>query len=135
VGEEIRKEDIITVARRGARGYKGVSQGMSKSAGKIKSQKPLTAKDAKTRKGTSRLMDDDNCRRYQRSSLAAQGASVFAVAATDGVEQLGRVVPYTILEDDFDVFDVGDLLGRIAFDDNQVGVFSGGDGADLLVAT
>jgi hypothetical protein len=55
---------------------------------------------------------------------------VLAVAAFDGVEEFGGVVAYAVFEDDFDFFDVVDVGGRVAVDDDEVGVFAGGDGAD-----
>ena|SRR5690349_11297808 len=43
------------------------------------------------------------------------------------LNQLLGVVTNTIFENDFDVFDVSDLRGRVAFHDHQVGLFSDGD--------
>jgi hypothetical protein len=56
--------------------------------------------------------------------------SVLAVAAFDGVEEFGGVVAYAVFEDDFDFFNVVDVGGGVAVDDDEVGVFAGGDGAD-----
>ena len=56
--------------------------------------------------------------------------SVLAVAAFDGVEEFGGVVAYAVFEDDFDFFDVVDVGGGVAVDDDEVGVLAGGDGAD-----
>ena len=55
---------------------------------------------------------------------------VLAVAAFDGVEEFGGVVADAVFEDDFDFFDVVDVGGGVAVDDDEVGVFAGGDGAD-----
>lgn len=45
-----------------------------------------------------------------------------------------RVVADAVLEDDLGIFDVGDVLAGVATDDDEVGVFSGRDRADGLLA-
>lgn len=55
---------------------------------------------------------------------------VLAVAAFDGVEEFGGVVADAVFEDDFDFFDVVDVGGGVAVDDDEVGVFAWGDAAD-----
>src|SRR5580692_10857494 len=56
---------------------------------------------------------------------------VLAVAAFDAFEEFGGVVAYAVFEDDFDFFYVVNVGGGVAVDDDKVGVFAGGDGADL----
>ena len=56
-----------------------------------------------------------------------------AVPALDRVEEFSGVVADTVLEDDFDLFNVVDVDGRVAVDDNEISVFSGCDGADGLL--
>lgn len=56
--------------------------------------------------------------------------SVLAVAAFDGVQEFGGVVAYAVFEDDFYFFDIVDVGGGVAVDDDEVGVFAGGDAAD-----
>ena len=52
---------------------------------------------------------------------------VLAVSALDGVEELGRIIADAILEDDLDLLDVADVCGRVAVEDDEVGVLSGSD--------
>ena len=88
--------------------------------------------------------DDETVRRFGRNddlffsifehrvNLRGQvcSGSVLAVAAFDGVEEFGGVVADAVFEDDFDFFDVVDVGGGVAVDDDEVGVFAGGDAAD-----
>src|SRR5438105_12675449 len=52
----------------------------------------------------------------------------------DRIEQLFRVVSDAILENDLDVFDIGDVSGRITFHDDEVRILSDGNRADVIVA-
>src|SRR5271163_3386489 len=61
--------------------------------------------------------------------------SILSISSSDGVQQLLRVVADTVLEDNFDIFDVGNLLRWISLDHHQVGVLSRSHRADLLVST
>jgi len=61
-------------------------------------------------------------------------ASVLAVAAADGVEELLRVEGDAVFEDEGGVFDVVDVVAGVAGDDDEVGVFAHGDGADVVGA-
>jgi hypothetical protein len=45
---------------------------------------------------------------------------VLAVAAFDGVEEFGGIVAYAVFEDDFDFFDVVDVGGGVAVDDDTL---------------
>jgi len=51
---------------------------------------------------------------------------ILAVAAFDGVEEFGGVVADAVFEDDFDFFDVVDVGGGVAVDDDEVGVLAYG---------
>ena len=50
---------------------------------------------------------------------------VLAIMAFHGIQQLLRVVPDAVLEDDFYVFDVRDSRGRIALHHHEVRVLTG----------
>src|ERR1700736_6657242 len=54
--------------------------------------------------------------------------------ALDGIEQLLGVIPGAVFEGDFDVFDIRDASGRIAFHDYQVRVVPDRNRADLILA-
>src|SRR5580698_9380578 len=85
----------------------------------------------------------DRCKRCQQLLIASmhkrwrtcwalgKSSSVLAVAALDGVEEFGGVVAYSIFEYDLYVFDVGDFGAGVTFDDDEIGVFAGSDGADV----
>src|SRR4051794_38387686 len=47
-------------------------------------------------------------------------------------EQLLRIVSHAVLEHDLDIFDVGDGLCWVALNDDEVGLLSAGDGADVV---
>ncbi len=55
-------------------------------------------------------------------ALADEGA--------DGLEEFGRVVADAVLGDG--LFDVGDVDGGVAVDEDEVGLLAGGDGADAV---
>src|SRR5260370_41131245 len=67
----------------------------------------------------------------QRQKQNRGSELVLAVAGFDGVEEFGGVVADAVFEDDFYFFYVGDVGGGVAVDDDEVGVFAGGDGADF----
>src|ERR1700761_1653200 len=60
--------------------------------------------------------------------------SVLAVAAFHGVEEFLGVKRDAVFEDEFGVFDVVDVFAGVAGDDDEVGVFADGDGADVIGA-
>src|SRR5436309_3099510 len=60
---------------------------------------------------------------------------VLSIATLHRLEQLLRVVADAVLEDDLHVLDVRDARRRIAFDDDEIGVLAGGDGADAIGAS
>jgi len=58
---------------------------------------------------------------------AGSSRSVLAVPPPNRLEKLLCVVPDAVLEDDFHVFDVSNLLRRIASDHHEVRVLARGD--------
>jgi hypothetical protein len=52
--------------------------------------------------------------------------------ALHGLSQFSRIEANTVLEHDLNIFDVLDVLRRIARDDYQVGRLAGADRADLI---
>src|SRR6202158_6231190 len=47
-------------------------------------------------------------------------------------DQLGRVVADPVFEHGFNVFNISDLLRRVALDHDQIRLFAGSDGADAV---
>src|SRR5207237_9444833 len=66
-----------------------------------------------------------------RTSSAA--ALILAIVTLHRIEKLRGVVSDAVFENDFDVLDIGNALGRIAFDHNEVGVLSDGDRSDPIL--
>src|SRR5512133_3782603 len=50
-----------------------------------------------------------------------------------GFEQLGRVVRDAVLEDELHFANIGDPVGGVAVDDDEVGMLAGGDRADAVL--
>src|SRR5437879_2757170 len=71
-----------------------------------------------------------------RANVRSPGnnALVLAIVSSHGIQQLLCVVPDAIPEHDFDVFDVRDAHGRIAFHHHEVRVLPDREGTDLVLA-
>ena len=61
-------------------------------------------------------------------------ASILSVSATNGVQQLLRVVTDAILENDLNLFDIRNLSGRITLHHHKIRVFSNGYGTNLFLS-
>src|SRR6266702_5130974 len=50
----------------------------------------------------------------------------------DRFDQLSRVITDSVFEDDLDIFNVFNFVGRVTFNDDEVGLLARGNGADAL---
>src|SRR5438874_2432809 len=60
---------------------------------------------------------------------------ILTIMALYGIEQLFRVVSSAVFEDDFNVFDIRNVSGRIAFYHDEVGILSNGDRSNLFLTS
>ena len=74
------------------------------------------------------------CAALMRTNDAAKSVLILAIMALYGIEQLFRVIPDAILEDDLDVLDIGNVRGGITFHDDEVRVLTDCDRSDLIFA-
>src|ERR1019366_363238 len=70
---------------------------------------------------------------HPNRSTAASRRLVLTVPAGNRSKQFLRVVSNSILEDDFRILDISNSLGRIAFDDYQIRVLTGLNGANAAL--
>ena len=73
------------------------------------------------------LHASDPKRRRRPDELGLCRRTPYLPDANESLNRLNQflgVIAHTVFENDFDVFDVGDLCRRIAFDDHQVGLFA-----------
>src|SRR5437762_12093046 len=89
-----------------------------------------------TAAGESTLLEcgSSRCAALMRTNDAAKSVLILAIMALYGIEQLFRVIPDAILEDDLDVLDIGNVRGEITFHDDEVRVLTDCDRADLIFA-
>src|SRR6202521_155892 len=84
--------------------------------------------------------DVPDTKQPRRASVRRQFSShevaplIFSITTPYRIEQLLGIVSDTVLEDDFDVFDIRDASGRITSHHHEVGVFASQNRADLILA-
>src|SRR5438067_5144847 len=84
-----------------------------------------------TAAGESTCPERGSSRWPARTSSAA--ALILAIVTLHRIEKLRGVVSDAVFENDFDVLDIGNARGRIAFDHDEVGVLSDGDRSDPIL--